>query len=355
MEKIAVNLGKRSYNIHVGAGILASFDFSQFNASKFIIVTDSIVKKIAGNALVAQLNKNGFAIDVIEIPAGENSKTWEVAGKIGREIATKGGDKDTILLGLGGGVVGDITGFAASVFGRGIRYIHIPTTLLAQVDSSIGGKTGVNIPEGKNLLGSTHQPVAVISDIDFLKALPEAEIQNGLAEIIKYAVMQDVDLFEYLEKNILERSEAFYTHLVTTCVRLKAGVVENDEYESEQRKIFNYGHTVGHAVEILSHHQIPHGQAIAIGMNYEATIAVKIGIFDQGSLERQNALIKKAGLPLVYKFDVEKAVEIMRKDKKAKNGGLYFVLPKKIGEVFEKEGKISFDRDETIVRDTLSF
>jgi len=353
MQTIKVNLGERSYDIVMGRGVAEAFVFGKIGADKYVIVTDSNVKKLHGEFLEQILKNCGYDVEIMDIPAGEDSKHWEMAGEVGRELARRGIDRDTVLVTFGGGVVGDIAGFVASFYKRGLRYIHIPTTLLAQVDSSIGGKTGVNIPEGKNIFGAIYQPLAVITDINFLKTLPEDEVKNGLAEVIKYAVIKDTELFEYLEKNIERRDEEFYEFIVAKSAAIKAEVVSLDERESELRKILNYGHTVGHAVEILSGHKIFHGQAVAIGMVYEAKIANKLGILSDVDLQRQNDLIKKAGLSLTYDFDIEGALKIMRTDKKNKGGQIYFVLPKQIGALKEENGKVAFPVEEEVVKNAL--
>jgi len=351
MEKIKINLKDRSYPIEIGKDILFKTDFSKGN--KYAIITDSNVRKLYGEKLRRCMKSQHVDALFIDFPAGEKSKTPEMAITIGRELARRDFDRKDIILALGGGVVGDLVGYVASFYKRGINYIHVPTTLLAQVDSSIGGKTGVNIEEGKNLFGYFHQPLAVITDISTLKTLPEKEIKNGLTEIIKYAITQDKNLFEYLEKNYSGRDDEFFLNIIERCCKLKAGVVEKDEKEREERKIMNYGHTIGHAIEAAEKYNIPHGEAIALGMVYEGKISNALGILDNSSLKRQNSLIKATGLPTTYNKDINKLIKIMRTDKKVKDKEIYFILPKKIGEVRKEKGKVAFPVDESIIRKCL--
>jgi len=350
MKIIKVNLGKRSYDIMIGKDILSNFDFTKLCSKKCAIITDSNTRKLYSENLENLLNSTGYDAKLLEFPAGEKSKTWEMAGKLGRKLAKEGFDRSSTIIAIGGGVTGDLAGFVASVYQRGIGFVQIPTTLLAHVDSSIGGKTGVDIPEGKNLLGTFHQPKAVIIDIKTLETLPEKEIRNGFAEIIKYGMISDKKLFSYLEANITIRPDGFYSHIIERSCRIKADIVEKDEREGELRKILNYGHTIGHAIEAYENFKISHGEAVALGMVYEAKIANMLGFLDKDSLKRQNKLIKAAGLPTEYNFrNPDKIIEIMRKDKKSKNGRLYFALPEQIGKIKKENNKTALPVDEKTV------
>lgn len=353
IEKIKMNLRGRSYYIQIGSGLLGHFDFRGFAGSKYIILSDSNTKKLFGETLTENLSRQKLSVELIEIPAGENSKKLELVETLTRELARRGVDKKAIILALGGGVVGDIAGFVASVYERGIRYVQIPTTLLAQVDSSIGGKTGVNIPEGKNLIGRIYQPLAVVIDVQTLTTLPDAEIKNGLAEIVKYAIIKDRKLFRYLENHIKERDHKFYTEVIRRAVEIKTSVVKKDEKEEEFRKILNYGHTIGHAVEILSKHRIPHGEAVAYGMVYEGRISERLGFLKRSALERQNNLISKLGFFTKFDFEPKELVEIMRRDKKSIDGKLYFVLPEKIGKIHQKGKMVAMPVEAKIVLDCI--
>lgn len=353
MKTIKVNCEK-SYDIKINQGLLETFDFKGLNASKYVVITDSNVKKLYGEKLAERLKKSGLSVNLMDFPAGEESKNWEMVKEIGQKLAKQNTNRDVIIVALGGGVVGDLAGFISSIYMRGVRYIHIPTTLLAQIDSSVGGKTAVNIPEGKNLLGTFHQPQVVVIDPDVLNTLQLREIQNGLAEIIKYAVTQDKNLFEYLKKNIEKADKSFYEFIIPKSVEIKANIISQDEKEKELRKILNYGHTVGHAVEILSEYKIPHGQAVAIGMVYEAKIANYLGILSNEDLQKQNDLIKKAKLNYEFKFDIDRAIEIMERDKKSRAKELYFILPSEIGKIKEEKSQVAFPVETEIVRECLS-
>lgn len=346
-----MKLREKTYDIQIGSGFLKRFDFRSFKGSKYIIIADSNTHKFFGRNLVKNISSQKLPVELLEIPAGENSKNLRVVENLTRELAKRGADKKAIIIALGGGVVGDIGGFVASVYERGIRYIQIPTTLLAQVDSSIGGKTGVNIPEGKNLIGRIYQPLAVIVDVETLKNLDDSQIRNGLAEVIKYAVINDEEFFQYLEKHIHDRNTNFYLEIIRQSAIIKTSVVRKDENEEEFRKILNYGHTVGHAIEILSNHKIPHGEAIAYGMMYEGKIACRLGLWSESALERQNNLIKKLGFSAKLNFDAEKLIEIMGHDKKSIGGQPHFVLPEKIGKIHKEGKRVSIPVDAEIVLD----
>jgi 3-dehydroquinate synthase len=265
-----------------------------------------------------------------------------------------------MIIALGGGVVGDIAGWVASFYLRGIDYIQIPTTLVSQVDSSIGGKTGVDIPEGKNLFGAFYQPKAVLTDTYLLNSLGGEKTRNGLGEIIKYAVTLDEDLFNYVERYIKNfvRDDLFLNHVVRKCCEIKANVIEKDEGEKEYRKVLNYGHTIGHAIEASENYRIQHGDCVALGMLYEGKLANKLGIFNDEDLERQNNVINHFWPKYIldsfnYKPDASKLMKFMRRDKKNKSNEIYFVLPARIGEVKEENGKVAFPVDEKIIRGCL--
>ncbi len=328
-KKIKMCLQEKSYDIQIGNGLLENFNFRNFKNNKYIIIADTNTKKLFGEKLIKNLKCQKLPVKLLSIPSGESSKNLSIAEHIIRSLARMQIDKNATILALGGGVIGDLAGFVASIYKRGIRYIQIPTTLLAQVDSSIGGKTGVNIVEGKNLIGRIYQPLAVLIDPQTLLTLPDKEIKNGLAEIIKCAIIKDEQLFQYLENNIQENSLEFYEKIILQTVKIKVSVVQKDEHEKEFRKILNYGHTIGHAMEIISKHKVQHGEAVALGMVYEGKIANHLGIFNKTNLERQNNLIKKLGFARVLKFKPQKLIEIMKRDKKVMDDKLYFILPKK--------------------------
>ena len=332
MNTIKVELGPRSYDIVIGSGALN--EIKKSNGKRTLLVTDSNVKKLHARSVLNALETE----EIFSFPAGESSKSPETALSICRHAARLNFDRKCRFAATGGGVTGDLTGFAAAIYMRGIEFIQIPTTLLAAVDSSVGGKTGADIPEGKNLVGAFHQPSAVFIDTDLLMTLPEAELGNGLAEIVKTAVILDPELFTKLEKNPagLLTANAFqtrYPEIITRCCELKGMIVSEDEKESGRRAILNYGHTFGHAVELLSNYTLPHGQAVAIGMAAAGTLAVKLGVWQKSDLERQNRLLSLLDLPvrLAAKYHTCDLVAAMRRDKKNQNGVAKIVLCSAIG------------------------
>lgn len=332
MNTVRVELGPRSYDITIGSGALKKITNDE--NKRILPVMDSTVKKLHGKAIQEVLGTG----EIFSFAAGESSKTPETVFNICRHAARLNFDRKCRFAAAGGGVTGDLTGFAAAIYMRGIDFIQIPTTLLAAVDSSVGGKTGADIPEGKNLIGAFHQPSAVYIDTDLLATLPEAELANGLAEIVKTAVILDPELFAKLEKNPagLTLSTAFeqrYPEIITRCCELKGMIVSEDEKESGRRAILNYGHTFGHAVELLSNYTLPHGQAVSIGMAAAGELAVMLGVWKKTDLERQNNLLAALGLPIRVsaKYHTCDLVSAMRRDKKNQNGMTKVVLCSGIG------------------------
>ena len=261
MRTLKVNLDKKtlsSYEIHIGKGIFDRMILliaKNNKASRYVILTDSNVNRLYGQMLLAAMTEAGLNASIIEIPAGEASKNMSVVMEAAGKLLALGADRGTLLIALGGGVVGDLTGFIASVYMRSLPYVQIPTTLIGQVDSAIGGKTAVDLPEGKNLLGTFYQPRAVFADLNFLETLPPKEFNNGLAEIIKYGIIEDDKLFKLLEENIeavQNREPVHLAKIIETCCRIKKSIVEIDEREQGLRRILNFGHTLGHAFEALS-------------------------------------------------------------------------------------------------------
>ena len=330
MNKIRVELGSRSYDISIGSG--ASKEIK--NDRRTLAVMDSNVKKLHKKAVLSALGTEEF----FSFPAGESSKSPETVLGICRHAAQLNFDRKCRFAAAGGGVTGDLTGFAAAIYMRGIEFIQIPTTLLAAVDSSVGGKTGADIPEGKNLIGAFHQPSAVYIDTDLLMTLPPIELGNGLAEIVKTAVILDSELFAKLETDpaLLTTAGAFqtrYPEIITRCCELKGMIVSEDEKESGRRAILNYGHTFGHAVELLSNYTLPHGQAVAIGMAAAGELAVMLDIWKTTDLERQNKLLTALELPVKVPsgYSTSDLVAAMRRDKKNQNGVIRTVLCSGIG------------------------
>jgi len=343
MHVVKVSLGDRSYDIEIGTsldqigGRLQGLGIGQ----KIAFITNPTVKKLYGQRVVDSLKAAGFLVLSIEIPDGEQYKTLDWANAIYSALLINSFDRKSALVALGGGVIGDLTGFAAATFMRGVPFIQVPTTLLAMVDSSVGGKTGVNHAMGKNMIGAFYQPKKVLMDLDVLKSLPQAEFLAGMAEVIKYGVIWDASFFEYLVRK-REKILALYpdalSHIIQRSCEIKAEVVSKDEREGGLRATLNFGHTVGHAIETAENYTMRHGEAVAIGMVYASKLAHKTGLCDASVPEQVEKLIKSYGLPtnlaaLSRKPSVTELIDTMRVDKKAEGGKVRFVLPKKIGEV----------------------
>jgi 3-dehydroquinate synthase len=304
VKQVKVELADRSYAVHIGTGLLDRIpDYLRGVglAGRLALVTDSNVLPLYGNKVREILSEAGNSVVLCEIAPGEESKTLDTAREMYRRFLLEQLDRTSGVVALGGGVVGDLAGFIASTYMRGIPYAQVPTSLVAQVDSSVGGKVGVNLPEGKNIVGSFHQPRVVIGDISVLRTLPEREFRAGLAEAVKYAVIADADLFGILESSreaILGRDHGILEEVVEKCCRIKACIVEQDETERDVRVVLNYGHTIGHAIEAASAYgQFLHGEAIAIGMNGAARIGAALGVTDEGLVPRQERLLDSYGLP----------------------------------------------------------
>jgi 3-dehydroquinate synthase len=344
MQNIKVNLSRNSYMIKIGAGILDQIDDSLRSLgmrNKAVIVTNPLVKNLYGDGLNTHLMKAGLETTVLEVPDGEEYKSLEQTGRLFDRMSEFGAERSTPVIALGGGVIGDLTGFVAATYMRGIPLIQLPTTLLAQVDSSIGGKTAVNHGKLKNMIGAFYQPKIVLADISTLKTLSEAEVVNGLAEVIKYGIISDRGLFQLIEDNI---EKLKLTHMdvteevVARCVDVKARVVEKDERDEGWRNILNYGHTIGHAVETVSDFKIKHGHGVAIGMVGAGMIAQRVGLLSAFELERIRSLIIVAGLPIkIPDLDIEQIMQAMRHDKKKIEGKIRFILPRNIGEVLIRD------------------
>lgn len=340
MKTIRVNLSSNSYNIFIDKGILVKIGdilVKEKEPCKTLLITDKNIEKVYGNIVSESLIRNNFDVRLISLKPGEEQKTLETALTLYDACFDHKLDRISLIVALGGGVVGDISGFVAATFMRGIPFIQIPTSLLAQVDSSIGGKVAVNHPKGKNMIGSFYQPRAVFIDTDTLSTLPATELVAGLVEVIKYGVIRDAELFAYIEKSlydILQLNDTALLKIITTSCQIKANVVEEDEKERHLRAILNYGHTIGHAIEtVTDYKKYRHGEAVAIGMLYATRIAIEMGLTDNGVLERQFSLIKRLGLPLHTGLKSEDIVKALYADKKVVAGRLRFILPIKIGEV----------------------
>ncbi len=341
MKKVRVKLGSNAYNIHIGSGLLMQtgrlLEEIGFG-DKLVIITDPRVKSLYGNTLKQNLTGNGFKVTMLEVPEGEEQKSLETAGRLYQELTDFYAERATPILALGGGVIGDLAGFVAATYMRGVPLIQLPTTLLAQGDSSIGGKVAVNHGLLKNKIGAFYHPRLTISDTNTLKTLTPRELSDGLSEIIKHGAILDEEFFTYLEEN-LDKIKSLDGQVLETIVsrsaEIKAGVVEKDELDLGLRNILNYGHTVGHAIESVSELKTWHGEAVAIGMIAEARISNKLGIFDKDELIRLRRLIERAGLPTeIPDIEAEELIQAMQHDKKIVRGKIRFVLPRAIGEVF---------------------
>jgi 3-dehydroquinate synthase len=342
MPTVHVNLGPRSYDIEIGSGNLADaakFCDAEADDSHVVLITDSNVDELYSEAVTAPLSELGAEVDVLVAEAGEQSKSADVATGLWERMLDEGADRSSVVVALGGGVVGDLAGFVAATFARGLRFVQIPTTLLAQVDSSVGGKVGINLPGGKNMVGAFWQPRGVVIDVDVLKTLPDREYRAGLAEVVKYGVIQDEPFFAYLESNvdaINGHDSGVLTYIVQRCCRLKADVVEQDEREETGlRSILNYGHTFCHAFEAATgYEQLLHGEGVAIGMACAARLAERLGRVDAKFVERQGKLLESLQLSLdVPDVDHDELIELMYHDKKVERGKLRFVLPTRMGHV----------------------
>lgn len=330
-RRVRVNLGPRSYDTVVGAGAisLTGHELQRLGAGRqAAVLSNRGVLRRFGDALLRSLEGCGFAAQTLTVPAGEKSKSLRQVVRIYDALGAFGFNRDDTLIALGGGVVGDLAGFAAGTYMRGIRLVQVPTTLLAQIDSGIGGKSAVNHPRAKNLIGVFHQPALVIADTDALRSLPPAELRFGLAEAVKYGMAMDRVLFEMLEgftpRNLDE--------VVYRCAALKASVVEEDEFDWGPREVLNYGHTVGHAIEVALPGRFTHGAAVAIGMQVEARAAVRLGLLGEADSARQAALLECLGLPVtVPAGPAGPLLEAMHLDKKRRGGRIHCTLPEGIG------------------------
>jgi len=342
MEKVHLNLKKEidnSYEIIIDKTLLNRIpsDLKKNNiGNRYLIITDSNIKGLFGNKLLALMKKTGLKADLISFKAGEQSKNLEVFKSLIEQAHTLKLDRKSAIIALGGGVVGDIAGFVAASYMRGINYIQVPTSLLAMVDSSIGGKVAVDLKTGKNIVGAFHQPKKVYIDVSLLNNLPQRELINGLSEIIKHALIRDKTLLTSIKNNlnkIITKEESTLISLIKKNCEIKARIVEKDEKEAGLRKLVNYGHTIGHALETLTNYKkYSHGEAIAIGMVVEGLIANKVNSLSKKELLKQNNLIKKSGLPTkLPDIDTNKLINELKKDKKVVGGKIEFVLLKGIG------------------------
>ncbi|MFK5927212.1 MAG: 3-dehydroquinate synthase [Desulfuromusa sp.] len=341
LEKINVSLADRSYPILIGSGLLETFgkELSEFNfPQRIAIISNPTVDNLYGQIVRDTLNSSGFSPVQLNVADGEEYKTPATLQSIYDFLIENGFDRGCGIIALGGGVVGDMAGFAAATFLRGIPYVQVPTTLLAQVDSSVGGKTAVNHPLGKNLIGAFYQPELVLIDIAVLNTLESREVSAGLAEVVKYGVIRDAEFFCWLEKNVQklkERNPETLIHAIKRACQIKADIVAVDEKEGSIRAFLNYGHTFGHAIENLSGYgQWKHGEAVSVGMVIASKISAQKGLCSQHDVDRLTLLLKALDLPTEPPdFTLDEYVISMQRDKKVKQGHLTLVLNRGIGEV----------------------
>jgi 3-dehydroquinate synthase len=306
------------------------------------VVTTAPIRRRYGAAVRALLQQSGTTPLVISVPDGERAKSLKWASHLYDRLLSAKIERGSTLIALGGGVVGDLTGFVASTYLRGVAFVQIPTTLVAQVDASIGGKTGVNHPKGKNLIGTFYQPKLVYIDVAVLKTLPKRELIGGMAEVVKYGVIADPDLFEYVEQHaseLLDYDMTALEYIVDRSARIKAGVVRKDEKEAGLRRILNYGHTLGHAIEaVTGYGRIHHGEAVAIGMQFAAKLSVRLGCCNDEVARRQGQLLNRLKLQAGFyqRVSVRSMLSAMALDKKIIEGRVHFILPERIGQVIVK-------------------
>jgi 3-dehydroquinate synthase len=348
-----VGLGARAYDVVVGPGLIdraGDHIAPLLKNARTALVTDSNVGEHHGERLSAALERAGIAVDVITVPAGEESKSFAGLADLSDRLLALELDRGDVIVAFGGGVVGDLAGFAASIYKRGIDFVQVPTSLLAQVDSSVGGKTAIDTPRGKNLIGAFHQPRLVLADLDVLATLPAREMACGYAEVIKYGMLGDADFFGWLERNgqkVLERELEALSHAVARSVEMKAEIVAEDEKEQGRRALLNLGHTFGHALEaeLGFGDALKHGEAVAAGCAMAFRFSAMLGHCHDIDAARVEQALRAVGLPTRLDdlaqgaaFRVDRLIEHMGQDKKALGGALTFILARRIGEAFVAKG-----------------
>ncbi len=340
MQTLTVDLGERSYPIHIGPGLLEQADLYRphIPGRQVLIVTNEVVAPLYRDSVGAALERAGFEVDSVVLPDGETCKTLDILNRVFDALLERRYDRRCTLLALGGGVIGDLTGFAAACYQRGVHFVQVPTTLLAQVDSSVGGKTGVNHPRGKNMIGAFHQPRCVIADTDTLTTLPDRELAAGLAEVIKYGLIRDRDFLDWLEGNLdalIRRDPAALAYAIHRSCQNKAHIVAEDERESGVRALLNLGHTFGHAIETgLGYGKWLHGEAVAAGTVMAADLSARLGWLKPAEVDSIKTLLARAGLPVAApaRLSTDDFLRLMAVDKKVQDGRLRLILLRKPGE-----------------------
>jgi 3-dehydroquinate synthase len=356
MNTLQLDLGERSYPIHIGSGLLDQADLykKHIKGTFTAVVTNETVAPLYANKVVKTLESIGQKVKLIVLPDGEAFKTWEVLQKIFDGLLENSADRKTTLVALGGGVIGDMTGFAAACYMRGIKFIQVPTTLLSQVDSSVGGKTGINHPLGKNMVGAFHQPQAVIADLDTLKTLPPEELAAGLAEVIKHGAIADHEFLSWIEKNqdaLSNCDPAAMEYAVRRSCEIKSQVVAQDEKEGGIRAVLNFGHTFGHAIEAgMGYGAWLHGQAVGCGMVMAADLSVRVGLLSEAEATRLKKIIQALHLPTQPpKLGVNRFMELMSVDKKAEGGEVRYILLNGLG-----QAKIQTVDDDLVIQTLIA-
>lgn len=358
MKKIKLKLGDRSYDIIVGRGTLGELPYvvKKFDRNPPVVLICDRTAAAKGRSIISPaIEKISNRVIKILVGPGEKAKSLDVFAGVVKTVASRTRKHRPVIIAVGGGVAGDLAGFVAATYRRGVPLVQVPTTLLAQVDSSVGGKTGIDLPAAKNLVGAFWQPEKVIIDTDFLKTLPGRHFSNGMSEVIKYGIIKSAGLFRFLEKNISRvnaRDPEMLERVISECVSIKSGVVEKDELDKKDiRIILNFGHTLGHAIETASGYsnRYNHGESVAVGMVMAGEIAVRLGLFDRADQERVKALLKRAGLPtFIKKIPVNSILKSYRYDKKFTSGQNRFVVPLAIGKV-----NVADSVDEDLIRGVI--
>jgi 3-dehydroquinate synthase len=356
MKEITVKLNEKSYPIYIGSGLLQNKDLlvKHIKSKQVLIVTNTTVSAYYLQQLLENLDGFGFQIETIELPDGEEYKELLYLTKIFDLLLEKKYSRNATLIALGGGVIGDMGGFAAACYQRGIPFIQMPTTVLAQVDSSVGGKTGVNHPLGKNMIGAFYQPQCVIADMDVLATLDKRQLVAGLAEVIKYGLIRDLAFFEWLEQNItqlLNRDKQAFSYVIEQSCINKAEIVAEDEFESGIRATLNLGHTFGHAIETgMGYGHYLHGEAVSIGIGFAADLSQRMGWLSEGDVTRIISLLKRAGLPVEppKEMEVTRYIELMAVDKKNIDGKIRLILLESLG-----KATLPINVDQAMLEQTL--
>jgi 3-dehydroquinate synthase len=362
IKQLTINLAP-TYPIYIGDELLTHDViknlFTNLN-KKLVIITDSNLVATIGKTLQKQLEQYGLTAELLAFPAGEAHKTRETKQSLEDQLLQRKYGRDTCLIALGGGVVTDLVGFLAATYCRGVPAIYVPTTLLAMVDASIGGKTGVDTPYGKNLIGCFYQPKAVLMNVNYLLSLSANEYRNGMVEIIKHAMIADADLFHRIKHqyvHIMERAPNCLIELIDESCLIKKSMVEKDEKDLGMRQLLNFGHTIGHAIEAVSHYQLSHGEAVAIGMLVECYLSMQYGLLDEAVLQEIRTLLEQYHLPLQTNAfaDKELFLEKMALDKKSINNKAYFVLLEKIGKPYVNAGQFTTRIDAQLLDQALDW